>query len=71
MIRDLILLLIRHTLYHVISLMFQGSCGSCWTFSTTGAMETHMAIEFGGAYNLSEQQLVDCAQAFNNHGCSG
>eukprot|EP01135_Chromosphaera_perkinsii_P010419 Nk52_evm91s2118 gene=Nk52_evmTU91s2118 len=49
----------------------QGQCGSCWTFSTTGAVEAHHAKKFGKVLDLSEQQLVDCAQAFDNHGCSG
>lgn len=50
----------------------QGSCGSCWTFSTVGAMEAHWNI-LGKAKNLifSEQQLVDCAGDFDNHGCNG
>lgn len=50
----------------------QGSCGSCWTFSTVGAMEAHWNI-LGKGKNLifSEQQLVDCAGAFDNHGCNG
>lgn len=51
----------------------QGHCGSCWTFSTTGCLEAHLAIKYDAwhAPRLSEQQLVDCAQAFDNHGCSG
>lgn len=50
----------------------QGKCGSCWTFSTTGAMESHWAIYKSVAPPLlSEQQLVDCAGAFDNHGCHG
>jgi len=49
----------------------QGSCGSCWTFSTTGCLEAHHAMKTGKMNLLSEQQLVDCAQAFNNHGCNG
>ncbi|XP_066094816.1 pro-cathepsin H [Saccopteryx bilineata] len=49
----------------------QGSCGSCWTFSSTGALESALAIKTGKMYSLSEQQLVDCAQNFNNHGCQG
>jgi len=50
----------------------QGNCGSCWTFSTVGAMESHWNI-LGKGKNLtfSEQQLVDCAGAFDNHGCNG
>merc|ERR1719343_1775335 len=51
----------------------QGNCGSCWTFSTTGCLEAHVAIKSDAwhAPRLSEQQLVDCAQAFDNHGCNG
>ncbi|NXI32190.1 CATH protein, partial [Sterrhoptilus dennistouni] len=48
-----------------------GPCGSCWTFSTTGCLESAIAIATGKLLSLAEQQLVDCAQAFNNHGCSG
>ncbi|KAJ8429996.1 hypothetical protein Cgig2_033921 [Carnegiea gigantea] len=49
----------------------QGHCGSCWTFSTTGALEAAYAQAFGKNISLSEQQLVDCAHAFNNFGCNG
>lgn len=51
----------------------QGHCGSCWTFSTVGCLEAHLAIKYDNwrAPRLSEQQLVDCAQAFDNHGCEG
>ncbi|CAM9833553.1 unnamed protein product [Heterosigma akashiwo] len=49
----------------------QGSCGSCWTFSTTGALEAHYYLAAGEMPDLSEQQLVDCAGAFDNHGCNG
>ncbi|XP_039031534.1 thiol protease aleurain-like [Hibiscus syriacus] len=49
----------------------QGHCGSCWTFSTTGALEAAYHQAFGKGISLSEQQLVDCAGAFNNKGCHG
>jgi len=49
----------------------QGHCGSCWTFSTTGCLESAHLIHHQKALNLSEQQLVDCAQDFDNHGCNG
>ena len=49
----------------------QGKCGSCWTFSTVGALEAHELLRYGEFTPLAEQQLVDCAQAFDNHGCEG
>lgn len=49
----------------------QQKCGSCWSFSTTGALEAHTAIHYGKHVLFSEQQLVDCAGAFNNDGCNG
>jgi len=51
----------------------QGKCGSCYTFSTTGAIESHHAIKFGNwkTPELSEQQILDCGTDFDNHGCNG
>ena len=50
----------------------QASCGSCWTFSTVGAMESHFLIHTDKTFaNFSEQQLVDCAGAYDCHGCAG
>ncbi|XP_076888222.1 vanillin synthase-like [Bidens hawaiensis] len=49
----------------------QGSCGACWTFSTTGALEAAYAQAYGKPVNLSEQQLLDCAGDYNNFGCKG
>lgn len=39
--------------------------------STTGALEAAYSQAFGKPISLSEQQLVDCARAFNNFGCNG
>ena len=50
----------------------QGSCGSCWAFSTCGALEGLAAINTGTIPTFSPQQLVDCAGGpYENEGCNG
>lgn len=51
----------------------QGQCGSCWSFSTTGAIESRSVISNGRVTGtpipLSEQNLVDCDHT--DSGCNG
>ena len=50
----------------------QGSCGSCWSFSTTGAIEGAHQIASGTLVSYSEMQFVDCDYGITkNLGCNG
>ena len=48
----------------------QGQCGSCWAFSSTGALEGAYQISTGTLASFSEQQLVDCDHN-GSAGCNG
>jgi len=47
----------------------QGQCGSCWAFSSTGAVEGANFLKNKRLDSYSEQQLVDCSK--QNNGCNG
>jgi len=54
----------------------QGGCGSCWAFSATETLESHLALATGNAAPvLSPQQIVSCApnpqQCGGSGGCAG
>ena len=55
--------------FKVSSVKNQESCGSCWAFSSVGAVESAWAIKQDVLYNLSEQELIDCST--KNNGCEG
>ena len=57
----------------IVPVKNQGSCGSCWSFSGTGALESRYAISTGALKPLSDQQGLDCSyeDRDNRNGCRG
>jgi C1A family cysteine protease len=51
----------------------QGSCGSCYSFSASGALESAHFIRSKQQVDVSEQNIVDCTYqgAYGNNGCGG
>lgn len=50
----------------------QGGCGSCWAFSATETLESHLALATGEpVQKLSPQQIVSCAPNPDHCGGSG
>lgn len=50
-------------------MFFQGYCGSCWAFSATEQIESDAIRQLGLAYQLSAEQITQCASAA--FGCGG
>ncbi|TKY66750.1 Senescence-specific cysteine protease SAG39 [Spatholobus suberectus] len=48
----------------------QGTCQSCWAFSTVATIEGLHQITAGELVSLSEQELVDCVKG-DSEGCHG
>jgi cathepsin L len=49
----------------------QAACGSCWSFSSVGAIEAAWFRATGKQLLFSEQHMIDCGWEAGNSGCYG
>ncbi|KAF8796072.1 Cathepsin L like protein [Argiope bruennichi] len=54
---------------YVTSVKDQSLCGSCWAFSSAGALEGQLKKKTGSLVSLSAENLLDCVT--DNYGCDG
>jgi C1A family cysteine protease len=47
----------------VTSVKYQGLCGSCWAFTSAAVMESNFLIRKNWNLDISEQHILDCAEA--------
>ncbi len=57
----------------VTTIKNQMSCGSCWAFTSCAALEANLMIRQNAQVDLSEQYILDCAEAQNQDAgsCAG
>ncbi|GAB2257781.1 hypothetical protein Droror1_Dr00013941 [Drosera rotundifolia] len=55
----------------VTSVKNQGCCGSSYTFAATTAIESQVYIKTNKPMSLSEQEIIDCDDHREDHGCFG
>ncbi|OHD66885.1 MAG: hypothetical protein A2176_12550 [Spirochaetes bacterium RBG_13_51_14] len=48
---------------NVTPVKYQGVCGSCWAFTSAAVVESNYLIRKNVTLDLSEQHLLDCAEA--------
>lgn len=49
----------------------QKLCGSCYAMATIASVETQLFIKTGKQVQLSEQEILDCADGYGTNGCEG
>jgi len=45
------------------SIKYQGTCGSCWTFTSAAVFEAAIKITYNQEMDLSEQNILDCSKS--------